>query len=128
MVGDFEALNNYTIPDRYPIPRIYETLTQLSQDKLITAMDSLKCFYQDVLTDNARKLPRIIVHCGIYECLMMPFSIRNAPSHYQRMINTMFPKELSEGWLIIYIDDIIAFPQTWENYLTRLERVLQKIV
>ncbi|MBW0550092.1 hypothetical protein O181_089807 [Austropuccinia psidii MF-1] len=30
MVGDFRALNNYTIPDRYPIPRILETLTQLS--------------------------------------------------------------------------------------------------
>ncbi|MBW0520639.1 hypothetical protein O181_060354 [Austropuccinia psidii MF-1] len=28
MVGDFSALNTYTIPDRYPIPRIHETLTQ----------------------------------------------------------------------------------------------------
>ncbi|MBW0571593.1 hypothetical protein O181_111308 [Austropuccinia psidii MF-1] len=31
MVGDFRALNTYTIPDRYTIPRIHETLTQLSQ-------------------------------------------------------------------------------------------------
>ncbi|MBW0472847.1 hypothetical protein O181_012562 [Austropuccinia psidii MF-1] len=30
MVGDFRYLNTYTIPQRYPIPRIYETLTQLS--------------------------------------------------------------------------------------------------
>ncbi|MBW0527058.1 hypothetical protein O181_066773 [Austropuccinia psidii MF-1] len=28
MVGDFRALNTYTIPDRYPIPRFNETLTQ----------------------------------------------------------------------------------------------------
>ncbi|MBW0517219.1 hypothetical protein O181_056934 [Austropuccinia psidii MF-1] len=28
MVGDLRALNTYTIPDRYPIPRIHETLTQ----------------------------------------------------------------------------------------------------
>ncbi|MBW0504370.1 hypothetical protein O181_044085 [Austropuccinia psidii MF-1] len=42
MVGDFRALNTYTIPDRYPIPRIHETLTQLSQAKFITAMDALK--------------------------------------------------------------------------------------
>ncbi|MBW0591422.1 hypothetical protein O181_131137 [Austropuccinia psidii MF-1] len=40
MVGDFRALNTYTIPDRYPIPRIHETLTQLSQAKFITAMDA----------------------------------------------------------------------------------------
>ncbi|MBW0577805.1 hypothetical protein O181_117520, partial [Austropuccinia psidii MF-1] len=31
MVGDFRALNTYTVPDRYPIPRIQETLTQLSK-------------------------------------------------------------------------------------------------
>ncbi|MBW0569248.1 hypothetical protein O181_108963 [Austropuccinia psidii MF-1] len=30
MVGDLRALNTYTIPDRYPIPRIHETLTKLS--------------------------------------------------------------------------------------------------
>ncbi|MBW0551247.1 hypothetical protein O181_090962 [Austropuccinia psidii MF-1] len=44
MVGEFRALNTYTIPDRYPIPRIHETLTQLSQAKFITAMDTLKGF------------------------------------------------------------------------------------
>ncbi|MBW0593841.1 hypothetical protein O181_133556 [Austropuccinia psidii MF-1] len=56
MVGDFRALNTYTIPERYPIPRIYETLKQLSQSKFIKAMDSLKGFHQNVLTDNAKKL------------------------------------------------------------------------
>ncbi|MBW0572253.1 hypothetical protein O181_111968 [Austropuccinia psidii MF-1] len=44
MVGDFRSLNTYTIPDRYPIPRIDETLTQLAQAKIITAMDASKGF------------------------------------------------------------------------------------
>ncbi|MBW0582681.1 hypothetical protein O181_122396 [Austropuccinia psidii MF-1] len=66
MVGDFRALNTYTIPDRYPIPGIHETLTQLSQAKFIIAMDALKVFHQNVLTDNANRLLRIIVHCGIF--------------------------------------------------------------
>ncbi|MBW0575455.1 hypothetical protein O181_115170 [Austropuccinia psidii MF-1] len=128
MVGDFRALNTYTIPDRYPIPRIHETLTPLSQAKFIRSMVALKGFHQNVLTDNAKKLLRIIVHCQIFEHLRMPFAIKNAPSHYQRMMNTIFPEELSEGWLIIFIDDIIIFPETWDSHLSRLERVLQKIV
>ncbi|MBW0509421.1 hypothetical protein O181_049136 [Austropuccinia psidii MF-1] len=82
MVRDFGTLNNYTIPDRYPIPRIHETLTQLSKTKFITSMDSLKGFHHNVLTPHARKLLRIIAHCGIYEYLRMPFSIENTPSHY----------------------------------------------
>ncbi|MBW0587959.1 hypothetical protein O181_127674, partial [Austropuccinia psidii MF-1] len=31
MVGDFRALNTYTVPDRYPIPKIQIVLTQISQ-------------------------------------------------------------------------------------------------
>ncbi|MBW0512234.1 hypothetical protein O181_051949 [Austropuccinia psidii MF-1] len=54
--GDFRALRTYTIPDRYPIPRIHETLKQLSQANFITAIDALKGFHQNVLTDNAKKL------------------------------------------------------------------------
>ena len=66
MVGNFRALNTYTIPDRYPIPRIHENLTQLSKAKFITSMDALTGFHQNVLTPHARKLLRIIAHCGIY--------------------------------------------------------------
>ncbi|MBW0591641.1 hypothetical protein O181_131356 [Austropuccinia psidii MF-1] len=128
MVGDFRALNTYTIPDRYPIPRIHETLTQLSKARFITSMDALKGFHQNVLTPHARKLLRIIAHCGIYEYLRMPFGIKNAPSHYQRMMNTIFPHELSEGWLIIYIDDIIICSETWKLNLERLSLVLKKIL
>ncbi|MBW0493555.1 hypothetical protein O181_033270 [Austropuccinia psidii MF-1] len=47
MVGDFAALNTYTAPDRYPICRIQETLTQLSKAKYIRSMDSLKGFHQN---------------------------------------------------------------------------------
>ncbi|MBW0523680.1 hypothetical protein O181_063395 [Austropuccinia psidii MF-1] len=128
MVGDFRALNTYTIPDRYPIPRIHETLTQSSQAKFTTAMDALKGFHKNVLTDNAKNLLRIIVHCEIFEYLRMTFGIKNAPSHYQRMMNTICPEELSEGWLLIYIEDIIVCSETWDIHLKRLERVFQNIV
>ncbi|MBW0516457.1 hypothetical protein O181_056172 [Austropuccinia psidii MF-1] len=93
MVGDFRAWNTYTNPDRYPIPRIHDTLIQLSKEKFITSMDVLKGFHQNVLKPHAKKLLRIIDHCGIYEYLRMPFGIKNAPSHYQRMMNTIFPHE-----------------------------------
>ncbi|MBW0518242.1 hypothetical protein O181_057957 [Austropuccinia psidii MF-1] len=57
----------------------------------------------------------------------MPFGIKNASSHFQRMMNEIFPEELSEGWLIIYIDDIIVCSKTWEEHMYRLSRVLTKI-
>ncbi|MBW0550632.1 hypothetical protein O181_090347 [Austropuccinia psidii MF-1] len=127
MVGDFRSLNTYTVPDRYPISKIQIALTQISQAVYISTMDALKGFYQNVVTPRARKYLRIIVHCGVYEYLRMPFGIKNAPSHFQKMINKIFPEELSEGWLIIYIDDIIVCSKAWEEHMYRLSRFLTKI-
>ncbi|MBW0524090.1 hypothetical protein O181_063805 [Austropuccinia psidii MF-1] len=107
MVGDFRAFNTYTIPYKDPIPRIRETLTQLSQARFITSMYALKCFHQNLLTPQAWKLLRIIADCGIYQYWRITFGIKNAPSYDQRIMNIIRPHELSEGWLIIYIDDII---------------------
>ncbi|MBW0544005.1 hypothetical protein O181_083720 [Austropuccinia psidii MF-1] len=127
MVGDFRALNTYTVPDRYPVPRIQETLTQLCKAKYITYMDALKGFHQSFFTPKTKKLLGIITRCGLYEYLGIPFGIKKAPSHYQRMMNTIFPTKLSEGWLIIYIDDFIISSDSWSLYLERLSIVLEKV-
>ncbi|MBW0540164.1 hypothetical protein O181_079879, partial [Austropuccinia psidii MF-1] len=66
MVGDFRSLNTYTVLDRYPIPKVRISLTQISQAVYISTMDSLKGFHQNVVTPRARKCLRIIVHCGVH--------------------------------------------------------------
>ncbi|MBW0513866.1 hypothetical protein O181_053581 [Austropuccinia psidii MF-1] len=127
MVGYFRSLNTYTVPDRYPIPKIQISLTQISQAVYISTMDSLKGFHQNVVTPRARKYLRIIVHCGVYEYLRILFGIKNAPSHFQIMMNKIFSEELSEGLLIIYIDDIIVCSKTFKEHIYILSRVLNKI-
>ncbi|MBW0513974.1 hypothetical protein O181_053689 [Austropuccinia psidii MF-1] len=97
MVGDFRALNTYIVPDRYPIPKIQIALTQISQALYIRTMDSLKGFHQNVVTPRERTYLRIIVHCVLYECVKVPFGIKNSPSHFQRMMNEIFPEEGLEG-------------------------------
>ncbi|MBW0559564.1 hypothetical protein O181_099279 [Austropuccinia psidii MF-1] len=61
---------------------------------------------------------------NICRCLLVS---KNAPSHFQRIMNEIFPEEPSEGWLIIYICDIIVCSKTWEEHLYRLSRALRKI-
>ncbi|MBW0587876.1 hypothetical protein O181_127591 [Austropuccinia psidii MF-1] len=103
MVGDFRALKSYTVPHRYSIPKIQIALTQIFQAVYISTMDALKGFNQNVVTPRVRKYFRIIVPCGVYEYLRITFGIKNAPSHFQRMMNEVFPEKLTEGWFIIYI-------------------------
>ncbi|MBW0550767.1 hypothetical protein O181_090482 [Austropuccinia psidii MF-1] len=90
-------------------------------------MDALKGFNQNSLLPKAKKLLRIFTQCFIHEYFIMPFGIKKAPSHYQIMMNTIFPTELSEGWLIIYIDDIIIFSHSWSLHLETIARVLHTV-
>ncbi|MBW0484322.1 hypothetical protein O181_024037 [Austropuccinia psidii MF-1] len=94
LCGDFRAMNNYTKADRYPIPRIPHSLEKLAKAKYKTKMDCMKGFHQNGVELNSKKLIIIICHMGIYEYTSMPFGIRNAPSHFQRMMDTRFQEEI----------------------------------
>ncbi|MBW0467828.1 hypothetical protein O181_007543 [Austropuccinia psidii MF-1] len=124
--GDFRALNNYTKADRYSIPRIPHALDKLEKAKYITKMDCMKGFHQNGGKPNSMKLLRIICHTDIYEYTSMTFSIKNASAHFQRMMYTIFQKEILEGWKVVYIDEIIIYSETWEDHAQYIDRVLSK--
>ncbi|MBW0473893.1 hypothetical protein O181_013608 [Austropuccinia psidii MF-1] len=124
--GDFTALNNYTKADRYPIPRIPHALDKLAKSKYITKMDCMKGFHQNGVKPNSIKLLKIICHMGIYEYTRIPFGIMNAPAHFQRIMDTIFQVEILEGWMVVYIDDIIVYSETWEDHVQYIDRVLSK--
>jgi len=128
MVGDFRALNNYTVPDYYPIPRIDHSLQNLSNAKYISTMDILKGFHQIPIHPDSREYLRIILHLGIYEYLSMPFGIKNAPSHFQKMMDILFGDYIRLGWMMVYIDDIIIYSSTWEEHLEHLAMVLDRTI
>ncbi|MBW0538239.1 hypothetical protein O181_077954 [Austropuccinia psidii MF-1] len=63
---------------------------------------------------------------GIYEYTRMPFGIKNAPAHFQRMMDTIFQEEKLEGWMVVYIDDIIIYSETWEDHVHYIDRLPSK--
>ncbi|MBW0502127.1 hypothetical protein O181_041842 [Austropuccinia psidii MF-1] len=111
LCGDFRALNNYTKADRYPIPKLPHALDELEKDKYTTKMDCMKGFHQNEVKQNSMKILRIIFHMGIYEYTRIPFGIKNSPAHFQRMMDTIFQEEILEGWMIVYIDEIIIYSE-----------------
>ncbi|MBW0508671.1 hypothetical protein O181_048386 [Austropuccinia psidii MF-1] len=126
LCGDFRSLNNYTKADRYPIPRIPHALDNLAKAKYRTKMYFMKGFHQNRVKPNSMKLLRIKCHMGIYEYTRIPFGIKNAPDHLQRMMDTIFQEEILEGWMVVYIDEIIIYSETWEDHVQYIERVPSK--
>ncbi|MBW0489967.1 hypothetical protein O181_029682 [Austropuccinia psidii MF-1] len=126
LCGDFRDLNNYTKSDWFPITRIPHAPDKLAKAKYINKMEVLKGFHQNGVKPNSMSLLRIICHVGIYEYTRMPFVITNTPAHLKRMMDTIFKEEILEGWMVVYIDDIIIYSETWEHHVHYIERVLSK--
>ncbi|MBW0529609.1 hypothetical protein O181_069324 [Austropuccinia psidii MF-1] len=126
LCGDFTVLNNYSKADRYPILRIHHALDKLAKAKYITKIDRMIGFHQNAVKPNFMKLLTIICHIGVYEYTSMLFGIKNAPAHLQRMMETIFQEEILEGWMVVYIDDIIIYSKTLEDHVKYLDRVLSK--
>ncbi|MBW0594211.1 hypothetical protein O181_133926 [Austropuccinia psidii MF-1] len=124
--GDSTALNNYTKADKYPITRMPHALDKLEKGKYITKMDCMKGFYQNGVKPHSMKVLRIICHIGIYEYTRMPFGIKNAPAHFQTIIDTIFQEEILQGWMLVYIDYIILYPDALEDHVLYIDRVLSK--
>ncbi|MBW0582759.1 hypothetical protein O181_122474 [Austropuccinia psidii MF-1] len=62
----------------------------------------------------------------IYEYTRMPSGIKNAPAHFQRIMGTIFQEEILEGWMVVYIDDIIIYSETWDDHVQYIDSVLSK--
>src|SRR5438309_7433368 len=46
---------------------------------------------------------------GSYEPIIMFFGMCNSPSTFQQMMNDVFSDEMHEGFLVIYMDDLMIF-------------------
>ncbi|MBW0534069.1 hypothetical protein O181_073784 [Austropuccinia psidii MF-1] len=78
-------------------------------------MDCMKGFHQSGVQPNSMKSLRIICHMGIYEY-----------TRIQSMMDIIFQEEMLEGWMVVYIDDIIIYSETWEDHVQYIDRVLSK--
>ncbi|CAM8981955.1 unnamed protein product [Rhodiola kirilowii] len=63
-----------------------------------------------------------VVPGGLYEWLVMPFGLKNAPAIFQRKMDHCFKG--TEEFTAVYIDDILVFSRTEEEHVAHLQRVL----
>lgn len=102
---DYRALNELTVKNRYPIPRINETLTLLGKAKYFTKLDVISAFHRLRIAEGDEYLTAFRTRFGLYEYLVMPFGLANAPSSFQNYINDTLRGYLDE-FCTAYIDDI----------------------
>ena len=123
---DFRKLNDRTIKDAYPLPRIDMCLDCLSSAKIFSTMDLQSGYWQITLNEDDQHKTAFITKYGLYEYTKMPFGLCNAPSTFQRCMELIF-RGMQWETLLIYLDDIILYSSTITDHLEKLDEVLTKL-
>ena len=63
----------------------------------------------------------------MFEPLVMFFGLTNLPATFQTMMNDIFREEITEGWVVIYMDDILVFSKDEIEHQKQVKRILEKL-
>ena len=106
-VQDYRKINEWTIKNRYPLPLIPELIARVRGATLFTKFD-VRWGYNNVrIKDGDQWKVAFITNKGLFEPNIMFFRLTNLPATFQMMMNEIFIEELREGWLTIYMDDML---------------------
>ena len=104
--GDYKtAINQSTITESYPLPRIDGLLSSLAGGKAFTKMDLAHAYMQVPLEDESKSLTTINAHKGLYQYNRLPFGISSAPAIFQPTMETIL-RDIPQ--VFVYIDDILV--------------------
>jgi hypothetical protein len=124
---DYRALNKLTRKDRYPLPLIQETLNRISKAKWFTKLDVTAAFHKIRIAKGDEWLTAFRTRFGLFEWLVTPFGLANAPSTFQRYVNHLL-QEYLDDFVSAYVDDILIFTDgTRKQHREHTRMVLEKL-
>jgi hypothetical protein len=112
----YRLLNKITIKDKFPLPRIDDTIDALYGARYFSTLDLLSGYWQIEINEEDKHKTAFICELGLFEFNQMPFGLTNAPSTFQRAMNNIFKKELYK-FVLVYLDDIIIYSKTFDDHL-----------
>lgn len=125
-VNDYRSLNENTVADRFPLPRIDEILADCGKGKFWGKLDMTNAFFQTKVHPDDIKYTAVRTPFGLYEWVVMPQGCRNAPStHQRRMVAAL--RHLIGKICHVYLDDIIIWSSTLAEHIRNVRAVLDAL-
>jgi len=127
-VQDYRNLNKWTIPNKYPLPLISELIYDLVEKRLFSKFD-IRWGYNNIRIKEGDKYKAAFKTSeGLFEPTVMFFGLTNSPATFQTMMDDIFQEEIAQGWLRIYMDDMIIATEDDEVlHELRVNHILDKL-
>ena len=123
-VCDFRALNDVTIKDTYPLPKICEVIDRMEGATYFTTLDCAAAYWSVPLEECDKEKTAFSGPRGKFEFNVTPYGLCNAGATYQRMMDLSL-SGLSLLRILAYLDDIALFSCNLEEHKKQLRELLE---
>lgn len=123
---DYRGLNSVTIKNRYPLPLIRETLDAICRAKIYTKLDIIAAFNKIRIAEHDVWKTAFITRFGLFETLVMPFGLCNAPATFQHYINhALF--DILDKFCTAYLDDVLIYSESKGAHRAQVREVVDRL-
>ena len=123
---DYRDVNDLTVKDCYPVPRIDDTIDRFHNIKEFTTLDCFAGYYQVLVHEEDRHKTAFTTPFGLFEYVRMPFGLCNAPATFQRLMDFVL-EGLIGDFCLVYLDDIIVYSKDKSDHLRHLQIIFDRL-
>lgn len=126
MCIDYRRVNRVTIPDKFPVPNLSDSLFGLRGTFYFSRLDLIRGYYQHPIEEDSRQYTAFSTQKNHWQFKRLSFGLRNAPSAFQREIQAVL-HTFPSNKVIAYIDDILIMGNSFSEHLSLVAKVLQTL-
>nr|GEW52650.1 reverse transcriptase domain-containing protein [Tanacetum cinerariifolium] len=122
---DYHKLNEATRKDHFPFPFMDQMLERLAGNEYYCFLDGFSGYFQILIDPRDQEKTTFTCPYGMLSYRRMPFGLCNTPGTFQRCMLAIF-HDMVEKRMEVFMDDFSVFGNSFENCLSRLEKMLQR--
>jgi hypothetical protein len=126
MCIDYRSLNEVTIKNKYPLPRIDYLFDQLQGAKYFSKIDLRSGYHQLGIKEADIQKTAFVTRYGQYEFTVLLFGLTNAPAFFMKLMNKVLMEELDK-FVVVFIDNILIYSKNRKDHERHLWIVLGRL-